>query len=101
LVNSQEINLSAIIYNKMVKLHTYQMQTLFDRSLSGQSYPKTPWFLFTGKLKGMVYENNPKTIQELKTVITNAVSSISQHEIWWVFNNIIRCVEKCLQVKKA
>jgi hypothetical protein len=109
LVSSRKMNLIEVICNKMVQLHTHKMQPWifwekpFRIELSPFGHHDVSiWcsliFIYGESWKeGMVYENNQKTIDKLKTVITDAISSISQHEIGQVFDNKIRHVEKCLQ----
>ena len=54
-----------------------------------------PDYFLWGAAKSAVYRNNPKTIGELKTEITNYVHSITRETLVKVFANKCRRVELC------
>ena len=52
-----------------------------------------PW----GFLKDIVYQENPQTIEELKTAITAKIRAIPKEECVKVIDNFTRRVQVCLQ----
>ena len=61
----------------------------------------TPDFFLWGYLKDRVYENNPKTIPELKQVITQNIRAITKQECIRVIDNFARHLQVCLQQKEG
>lgn len=56
-----------------------------------------PDFFFWGAAKATVYKNNPKSIDELKTAISNFTASVTQDMLHNVFANLIRRIELCIR----
>ena len=52
-------------------------------------------FYLWGNLKSKVYENHPKTLEELKEKIEIEIKSIAQSEINNVIDNFHKRIEKC------
>ena len=57
-----------------------------------------PDFFLWGFLKDKIYQNNPQTIQALKTAITANIQTISQDECVRVINNFARRIQECLRL---
>lgn len=55
-------------------------------------------FYLWGRLKGNVYHNNPRTLEELKQNIRQEIANIPVEELQTVFLNMIRRAEICIQV---
>jgi hypothetical protein len=53
-------------------------------------------FYLWGYLKGRVYEQNARNIEELKDDIRNSVRSITATELTRVYMNLLRCAQECL-----
>ena len=56
-----------------------------------------PDFNLWGKLKGLVYADNPRLINDLKHNIRQVIADIRCEELHQVFSNLRRRVELCLQ----
>ena len=56
-----------------------------------------PDFYLRGKLKGFVYADNPRSINDLKHNIRQVIADIRCEELHQVFSNLRRRVELCLQ----
>ena len=61
-----------------------------------------PWWIFLcpifflwGAMKNSVYSNNPHTIDELKMAITEYIRNMDRVIPNTVFENTVRCVNKC------
>ena len=54
-------------------------------------------FYLWGKLKSSVYQNNPKTLEELKVNIETETKKISQIEINNVIDNFCKRIDKCFE----
>ena len=52
-----------------------------------------------GLLEDRVYENNPKTIPELKEAITQNIRAITKQKCIRVIDNFARHLQLCLQQK--
>ena len=53
-------------------------------------------FFLWGSLKGQVYQNKPRTLEELKTNISNAISAIPEQQLQRVSENMFTRVQRCL-----
>lgn len=53
-----------------------------------------PW----GRLKGKVYSNNPRTLEELMRNIRQEIANISVEELKTIFLNMIRCAQVCIEL---
>ena len=62
-----------------------------------QSVPAGPDFYLWGYLKVNVYQDNPKTIPELKTAITTKIRTISREPCVRIIDNFARRIQVCLQ----
>lgn len=58
-----------------------------------------PDYYLWGALKGKVYENNPQTINDLKTEIVDKIQQISPDIILKVFANMERRITTCLEAR--
>ena len=56
-----------------------------------------PDFYLWGLLKDRVYQNNPKTIAELKLAITQNICAIKREECARVIDNFARRLQECLR----
>ena len=56
-----------------------------------------PDFYLWGFLKGCVYQNNPKTLGELKAAIRNQIRRIPKEEIGRVIENFAKRARVCIQ----
>lgn len=54
-----------------------------------------PDFYLWGKIKGSVYKNNPKTIEDLKTAISLEINAIDTNELERVMRNVMKRVKIC------
>ena len=73
------------------------------RVISGNLWPPRssdltpPDSYFWGKLKGLVYADNPRSINDLKNNIRQVIADIRCEELHQVFSSLRRRVELCLQ----
>ena len=81
------------------------LQEVFDdRIISRGLWPPRspdltpPDFYLWGKLKNSVYENNPRTTEELKANIAAGIHNIQREELARVFRNLRRRVDLCAHV---
>jgi hypothetical protein len=56
-------------------------------------------FYLWGYLKGKMYENNPKTIDELKENIHRSIEAININVLRKVSLNVISCAKKCVEAQ--
>ena len=74
-----------------------------ERVISGDLWPPRlpdlapPDFYLWGKLKGLVYADNTRSINDLKHNIRLAITDIRCEELHQVFSSLRRRVELCLQ----
>jgi len=50
-------------------------------------------------LKGKVYKNTPRTIEQLKDAIRQEIQAINIDTLGKVFQNLEKCIQVCLDVK--
>ena len=58
------------------------------------------YFLWGHVYKELVYKENPQTIIELKTLITNAIKNIPQETLSRVFQKMKKRAEACISVNR-
>jgi hypothetical protein len=56
-------------------------------------------FYLWGYLKGKVYANNPKTLEDLKENIRTEIRRIDTAELHRVYDNMLHCAQKCIDVQ--
>jgi len=56
-------------------------------------------FFLWGLLKGKVYKNTPRTIEQLKDAIHQEIQAINVDTLGKVFQNLEKCIQVCLDVK--
>jgi len=56
-------------------------------------------FFLWGLLKGKVYKNTPRTIEQLKDAIRQEIQAINIDTLGKVFQNLEKCIQVCLDVK--
>ena len=60
----------------------------------------TPTDLFLwGLLKGKVYKNTPRTIEQLKDAIRQEIQAVNVETLGKVFHNLEKLIQVCLDVK--
>jgi len=52
-----------------------------------------------GLLKGKVNKNTPRTIEQLKDAIRQAIQAVNVDTLGKVFQNLEKCIQVCLGVK--
>ena len=57
------------------------------------------YFYLWGTLKQKVYANNPHNLDQLKENIMNAIRRITREELQAVSANVVKRVQKCIDVK--
>jgi len=55
-------------------------------------------FYLWGYLKGKVYANNPKTLEDLKENIRTEIRKIYTAELHRVYDNVLQRAQKCIDV---
>jgi hypothetical protein len=74
------------------------------------NYLKNPWpprspnltpadFFLLGLLKGWVYKNTPRTIEQLKDAIRQEIQVVTVNTLGKVFRNLEKRIQVCLGVK--
>jgi len=77
---------------------------------SRQNYLKNFWppgspdltpegFFLLGLLKGKVYKNTPRTIEQLKHAISQEIQAVSFDTLGKVFQNLEKRIQVCMDVK--
>ena len=56
-------------------------------------------FYLWGCLKGKVYANNPKTLEDLKENIRDEIRRIDTAELHRMYDNILQRTQKCIDVQ--
>ena len=56
-------------------------------------------FFLWGLLKGKVYKNTPRTIEQLKDPIRQEIQAVNVDTLGKVFQNLEKCIPVCLYVK--
>ena len=56
-------------------------------------------FLLWGLLKGKVYKNTPRTIEQLKDAICQEIQAVNFDTLGKVFQNMEKRIQLCLDVK--
>ena len=56
-------------------------------------------FLLWGLLKGKVYKNTPRTIEEIKDAIRQEIQAVNIDTLGKVFQNLEKLIQVCLDVK--
>ena len=56
-------------------------------------------FFLWGLLKGKVYKNTPRTIEQLKDAIRQEIQAVNVDTLGKVFQNLEKCIQVCLDVK--
>ena len=89
-----------------VTLQTREIKSFFkDRIISKNLWPPrspdlTPAdFFLWGLLKGKVYQNTPRTIQQLKDAIRQEIQAVNFATLGKVFQNLEKRIQVCLDVK--
>ena len=83
-----------------------EIESFFSR----QNYLKNLWsprsldltpadFFLWGLLKGKVYKNTPRTIEQLKDAIRQEIQAINFDTLGKVFQNLEKRIQVCLDVK--
>ena len=103
---AQETGISRSVTHRVVrelKFYPYKVKVVHDRVISRGLWPPrspdlTPLdFYLWGRLKGVVYRSNPKTIETLKRETIREISSIDEDELKRVFENLRRRVNLCVR----
>ena len=55
-------------------------------------------FFLWGLLKGKVYKNTPRTIEQLKDAIHQEIQAVNVDTLGKVFQNLEKCIQVCLDV---
>jgi len=63
------------------------------------SRPNACRLLFWGLLKGKVYKNTPRTIEQLKDAISQEIQAVNADTLGKVFQNLEKRIQVCLGVK--
>ena len=56
-------------------------------------------FFLWGLLKGKVYKNTPRTIEQLRDAIRQEIQAVNTDTLGKVFQNLERRIQVCLDVK--
>ena len=56
-------------------------------------------FFLWGLLKGKVYKNTPRTIEQLRDAIRQEIQAVNVDTSGKVFQNLEKCIQVCLDVK--
>ena len=82
------------------------MKVFFKTELSQKTYghPDLPDltpadFFLWGLLKGKVYKNTPRTIEQLKDAIRREIQAVNVGTLGKVFQNLEKRIQVCLDVK--
>ena len=76
-----------------------------DRIISKNLWPPRPPdltpvdFFLWGLLKGKVYKNTPRTIEQLKDAIRQEIQAVNVDSLGKVFQNLEKRIQVCLDVK--
>ena len=65
----------------------------------GKPIWRLPTYFFGGLLKGKVYKNTPRTIQQLKDAIRQEIEAVNVDTLGKVFHNLEKRIPVCLDVK--
>ena len=71
-----------------------------DRIISKDLWPpRSPDFFLWGLLKGKVYKNTPRTIEQLKDAIRQEIQAVNVDTLGKVFQNLKTRIQVCLDMK--
>jgi len=75
------------------------IQKLVKKLETRGSRLKPAVFFLRGLLKGKVYKNTPRTIEQLKDVIRQEIQAVNVDTLRKVFQNLEKRIQMCLDVK--
>ena len=83
-----------------------EIESFFKTELSQKTFwpPRSPDltpadFFLWGLLKGKVYKNTPRTIEQLKDAICQEIQAVNVDTFGKVFQNLEKRIQVCLDVK--
>ena len=85
--------------------HARNRKFFKDRIISKNLWPPRPpdltpaYFFLWGLLKGKLYKNTPRTIEQLKDPIRQEIQGVSIDALGKVFQNLEKRIQVCLDVK--